>query len=286
MVSCALLCWPTHWHSAVRARFRLAQTCATRRWHRISPRSNWVDRACPSAASTCWKRWCSVTGHRSSSNSAAVSAPSAWHSSCMTCTPGNRRPGPCIISLDQEQQYVDATRALLASYDLESFAEVIHAPMKQQKAQGRAVECYDFSTPQLQDALARTQPDFILVDGPAGGHKVRLGTLLLAQPYVRPGTTVLPRRCLSRLGDRCGQAVGRMRQYRGRWPLRRGQGPAAGAHQSVLMRVVVTANRHERSRRERQQNHESPHHADGGFCLSHFLQRSACYSLAGTPVMR
>ena len=90
--------------------------------------------------------------------------------------------GVRILSIDQDDRYAAATRALLKEAGLAGAARVIACPLSQQTIEGYTANCY---TMPAADILAeyKGRAEMILVDGPAAENGAQFGTLPLGRAY-------------------------------------------------------------------------------------------------------
>ena len=91
-----------------------------------------------------------------------------------------------VFSVEQNQWQIDWTRERLRAHHLENMVELLHAPLNKQTFFDVEAEFYHFSDFCLI-ALERANPDWILVDGPAGDDLVRYGTLAQLEKLVSAG---------------------------------------------------------------------------------------------------
>lgn len=66
-----------------------------------------------------------------------------------------------IYSFDHEERFAQQTRDLLKQHDLQDYAKVIHAPLKQQSIQHKSCTWYD-----IQDLQGIDTVDLLIADGP------------------------------------------------------------------------------------------------------------------------
>ena len=97
---------------------------------------------------------------------------------------------PRVLSLEQDAEHVQRTRALLERAGLGGEVLVFHAPLAEQQLEGAPMTCYAIPTA-LQQSLGPRRVDFVVIDGPAGPAGIRFGTMPLARPLVRAGATFL-----------------------------------------------------------------------------------------------
>lgn len=95
---------------------------------------------------------------------------------------------PYVFALEEDARYADETASLLSALRLAAAARVVHVPVRPLRIEGRETRCYGLTDDLLEELLAGTSPDLVLVDGPAvpaGGS--RWATLALARSFLQPG---------------------------------------------------------------------------------------------------
>lgn len=60
-------------------------------------------------------------------------------------------------------------------------------PVVPQRIDGFETTCYNLCNADLSSLLRDVEPDFVLIDGPAGEEGCRFGTLPLVKPFLRHG---------------------------------------------------------------------------------------------------
>ncbi len=91
-----------------------------------------------------------------------------------------------VVSIEQDLKYLRSALSLLETLSLRSCVRILHAPLSEQEIEGTRTTCYELPTGMLHDLLHGVLPDFVLIDGPAGGSATRYGTLPLARPFLAP----------------------------------------------------------------------------------------------------
>ncbi|MCX7591675.1 MAG: hypothetical protein N2255_08615 [Kiritimatiellae bacterium] len=83
---------------------------------------------------------------------------------------GSNQPDlPCVISIEESEEYADRTRRILINNGLAKVAAVIHCPLAVRTGEGRAVSCYSFDHHLIGSRFPGWQPELVLVDGPSTG---------------------------------------------------------------------------------------------------------------------
>jgi hypothetical protein len=90
---------------------------------------------------------------------------------------------PRVLSIEQNPDCMRETVGRLQALRLDRQAFVAHAPLVTQQVGDVEAECYQLDS-QLRSRLASLGPELVLVDGPAGGPWVRLGTLPLVRQFL------------------------------------------------------------------------------------------------------
>ena len=96
-----------------------------------------------------------------------------------------------VVSLDQNAGFVQKTIESLETLQLARHARVFHAPLRRQMVEGVESAFYDVPAGLMDPVLQGVQADFVLVDGPAGDHPARFGTLPLVRRWLSPRATFL-----------------------------------------------------------------------------------------------
>jgi predicted O-methyltransferase YrrM len=94
-----------------------------------------------------------------------------------------------IFSIDENGDWLDFTRSLLRSADLEDRVKLAQCSLREQTIGSHVSLCYDLHDDFLGDFLTES-PDFVLIDGPSGGGNARLATLPRVLPYLASPSTV------------------------------------------------------------------------------------------------
>lgn len=94
---------------------------------------------------------------------------------------------PLVFSIEQSQRHIEETRATLSNYGLIDYVKFLHAPVVSQRIDGFETICYNLCNADLSSLLRDVEPDFVLIDGPAGEEGCRFGTLPLVKPFLSDG---------------------------------------------------------------------------------------------------
>jgi predicted O-methyltransferase YrrM len=100
----------------------------------------------------------------------------------------HRENGPRVFSIDESQNYLEATHHMLDSVGLADRVRLARREVHDQVICGRATACYDIDEDFLRSFLPIT-PDVVFIDGPSGGGMGRFGTLPLVLRHLDPGCT-------------------------------------------------------------------------------------------------
>jgi hypothetical protein len=84
---------------------------------------------------------------------------------------------PRVYSIEQNDDYAQKIRFRLYEMGLDKIAKIIYAPLHKQIIENIEIECYDAYS--IHNSLYGRNPDFIVIDGPAGDDGIRFGTLPL-----------------------------------------------------------------------------------------------------------
>jgi predicted O-methyltransferase YrrM len=93
-----------------------------------------------------------------------------------------------ILSLDDGEQFADATRRNLRAHSVEEWAKVIHAPLREIQLNGKRWQWYDTAFLENVGSV-----DLLIVDGPRGslGHMMRYPALPLLFSRLSPRAVVI-----------------------------------------------------------------------------------------------
>lgn len=103
---------------------------------------------------------------------------------------------PRYVSIDQSQDYLDETQAMLKKVGADEFVELVQMDVCPFDVQGKTdYSCYEFDEDKLFNAFSGTKPDMVIIDGPVGGGPqgiayARLLTLPLAKLFTAPGAII------------------------------------------------------------------------------------------------
>ena len=97
---------------------------------------------------------------------------------------------PRVVSVEQDPEFADRTRALLAEGGLGEDCVLIVEPLTRQVVEQRDTMCYSLPG-SLGGVLGDRRPDLVVIDGPAGPPGVRFGTVPLVRQFLRPGATLV-----------------------------------------------------------------------------------------------
>jgi hypothetical protein len=89
-----------------------------------------------------------------------------------------------LFSIEQEVRFVQSTKELLKSLQLEKYVQIVVCPLRRQLIKSVEASCYDLSFNFLKGALKDNRPDFVVIDGPAAEPGARFGALPLIQPFL------------------------------------------------------------------------------------------------------
>jgi hypothetical protein len=84
---------------------------------------------------------------------------------------------PWVISVEQDAEHAEETRAMLAAVGLGDAAEILHAPIVQREFAGTRRSAYDVPLERVEAATAGRRVGFVLVDGPAAENGARVTTI-------------------------------------------------------------------------------------------------------------
>lgn len=89
-----------------------------------------------------------------------------------------------VFSIEQDAKFAQETEHLLQTLHLEKYCRVVYSPLCDQLIEGIRTTCYDLRGDFLNKVLEDNYPDFVVIDGPAGGPGARFGTLPLVTPFL------------------------------------------------------------------------------------------------------
>lgn len=96
-------------------------------------------------------------------------------------------PHPLVFSIEQSQTHLEKTRTALSNYGLIDYVRFLHVPIVPQRIVGFETTCYNLYNANLSSLLGDIEPEFVLIDGPAGEKGCRFGTLPLVKPFLSDG---------------------------------------------------------------------------------------------------
>jgi predicted O-methyltransferase YrrM len=95
-----------------------------------------------------------------------------------------------VVSIEQSENYAREINALLSSLNLHKNVLVLHSNLVEQEINGLATFCYDLKNSVIRSTLGSDSVDFVVIDGPSGGHMNRYGTLPLIKEHLHKGALI------------------------------------------------------------------------------------------------
>lgn len=98
-----------------------------------------------------------------------------------------------FLSFEHDHAYMEKTRALLETCDLQDYVELLYAPLKPLELDGQSYSWYDLPYDLVDHMIGRNQLDMLIIDGPpaATNQHARYPAMVCLQEYCSPSTVVL-----------------------------------------------------------------------------------------------
>ena len=97
---------------------------------------------------------------------------------------------PRIFSIDQSAAYINRTQQRLGQLGLADLVRFLHADLSVQTICSIETQCYKLPPSVLAEWFGAARPNLVVIDGPAGEHGARFGTIPLVRDYVTPNAAV------------------------------------------------------------------------------------------------
>ena len=97
---------------------------------------------------------------------------------------------PHVFSIDQSAAFIDRTRDRLGVLGLADVVRFLHADLAVQTIRSRETQCYRLPPSVLTKWFGAARPSLVIIDGPAGEHGARFGTVPLVRDYVAPNAAI------------------------------------------------------------------------------------------------
>ncbi|HEU4685412.1 MAG TPA: glycosyltransferase [Nitrospira sp.] len=97
---------------------------------------------------------------------------------------------PYVFSIDQSPEFISRTKNLLASHGLLDDVRLLHADLVFHTIGAISARCYDLSAGDLARFFGDRRPEMVVIDGPAGEHGIRFGTVPLVRKYLAPHASI------------------------------------------------------------------------------------------------